>query len=52
MEQNRNMGKVVEYPYREDKENKEGNDFHCELRFLQEYRVVTNDVIDYISIFN
>lgn len=40
------------YPYREEKENKEGNDFLCELQFLQEYRVSTNDVSDYISNFN
>lgn len=34
MEQKRNMGIVDKYPYREEKENKEGNDLLCELRFL------------------
>jgi len=46
------MGIVDKYPYREEKENKEGNDFLCELRVLKENRVVTNDVSDYVSNFN
>jgi hypothetical protein len=46
------MGTVDKYPYREEKETKEGNYFVCELRFLQEYRLVTNDVSDYVSNFN
>jgi hypothetical protein len=40
------MGKVDKYAYREEKENKNCNDLLCELRFLKEYRVVTNDVSD------
>jgi hypothetical protein len=46
------MGIVDKYPYREEKENKGGNDFLCELRFLQEYRVFKNDVSDHIINFN
>jgi hypothetical protein len=46
------MWKVDDYPHREDKECKEGNDFLCELIFLKEYRVFTNDVSNYINIFN
>jgi len=46
------MGILDKYSYREKKENKKGNDFLCQLQFLQEYRVFTNDMSDYISNFN
>jgi hypothetical protein len=45
------MGIVDKYPYKEEKKNKEVNDFLSELRFLQENRVITNDVSDYVSNF-